>query len=205
MLDKYRKRADFILGPIAEKVDMKPNTLTFISLLFAALAGFSFYFSHEFIFLLLIIPFLILANGFLDALDGKVARLKKEESKKGDFIDHAIDRFADVFIVGGIAASPWCTPLVGIAAVSAMLLTSYMGTQAQAVGYGREYGGLLGRADRLVILIFAPFIQYVLLLNNIFIFGWSFLQWVMIYFAVVGIITAVQRFFVVLRWFEKEQ
>jgi len=74
MLDKYRKRADFILGPIAEKVDMKPNTLTFISLLFAALAGFSFYFSYEFIFLLLIVPFLILANGFLDALDGKVAR-----------------------------------------------------------------------------------------------------------------------------------
>jgi len=203
MLDKYRKRADFILGPIAEKVDMKPNTLTFISLLFAALAGFSFYFSHEFIFLLLIIPFLILANGFLDALDGKVARLKKEESKKGDFIDHAIDRFADVFIVGGIAASPWCSSLVGVAAVSAMLLTSYMGTQAQAVGYGREYGGLLGRADRLVILIFAPFVQYALFVNDVSIFGWSFLQWVMIYFAVIGIITAVQRFFVVLRWFEK--
>ena len=203
MLDKYRKKADFILEPIAEKVNMKPNTLTFISLLFAILAGICLYFSHEFPFLLLIIPFLILANGFLDALDGKVARLKKEESKKGDFIDHAIDRFADVFIVGGLATSPWCTSLVGVAAISSMLLTSYMGTQAQAVGYGREYGGLLGRADRLVILTFAPFIQYILLISNINIFGWSFFQWIMIYFAVVGIITAVQRFFVVLKWFEK--
>ena len=203
MLDRYRKKADFILEPIAKKIGMEPNILTFISLLFAALAGISFYFSYEFPFLLLIIPFLILANGFLDALDGKVARLKKKESKKGDFIDHAIDRFADVFIVGGLAASPWCNPLIGIAAISAMLLTSYMGTQAQAVGYGREYGGLLGRADRLVILIFAPFIQYTLFVFNINIFEQSFFQWVMIYFAIVGIITAVQRFVAVLKWFEK--
>lgn len=203
MLDRYRKKADFILEPIAKKIGMEPNILTFISLLFAALAGISFYFSYEFPFLLLIIPFLILANGFLDALDGKVARLKKKESKKGDFIDHAIDRFADVFIVGGLAASPWCNPLIGIAATSAMLLTSYMGTQAQAVGYGREYGGLLGRADRLVILIFAPFIQYTLFVFNINIFEQSFFQWVMIYFAIVGIITAVQRFVAVLKWFEK--
>ncbi len=204
MLDRYRKKADWILEPIAERVDMKPNTLTFVSLLFAALAGICFYFSHEFPFFLLIIPPLILANGFLDALDGKVARLRNKESKKGDFIDHAIDRFADVFIVGGVAVSSWCTPLVGAVAISAMLLTSYMGTQAQAVGYGREYGGILGRADRLVILILAPFIQYALFVYDANIFGWSFFQWAMIYFAVVGIITAVQRFLVVLKWFENE-
>lgn len=204
MLDRYRKKADWILEPIAERVDMKPNTLTFVSLLFAALAGICFYFSHEFPFFLLITPLFILANGFLDALDGKVARLRNKESKKGDFIDHAIDRFADVFIVGGVAVSPWCTPLVGAVAISAMLLTSYMGTQAQAVGYGREYGGILGRADRLVILILAPLIQYALFAYDANIFGWSFFQWVMIYFAVVGIITAVQRFLVVLKWFENE-
>ncbi len=204
MLDRYRKKADWILEPIAERVDMKPNTLTFVSLLFAALAGICFYFSHEFPFFLLIIPPLILANGFLDALDGKVARLRNKESKKGDFIDHAIDRFADVFIVGGVAVSSWCTPLVGAVAISAMLLTSYMGTQAQAVGYGREYGGILGRADRLVILILAPFIQYALFVYDANIFGWSFFQWAMIYFAVVGIITAVQRFLVVLKWFGNE-
>ena len=35
-----------------------------------------------------------------------------------------------------------------------------MGTQAQAVGAGREYAGLLGRADRLVVLAIVPVIQY---------------------------------------------
>lgn len=204
MLDKYRKKVDWILEPIADKVDVKPNTLTFISLFFAGAAGICFYFSYDYTFFLFVIPFLILANGFLDALDGKVARLKNKVSKKGDFIDHAIDRFADVFIVGGLAVSPWCTPLVGIIAISAMLLTSYMGTQGQAVGYGRVYGGLLGRADRLVILILSPLIQYVLFMQNILFLNWHFFQWLMVYFAVVGIITTVQRFLAILNWFETE-
>ena len=39
-------------------------------------------------------------------------------------------------------------------------MLSYMGTQAQAVGAGREYAGLLGRADRLVVLSIVPIIQY---------------------------------------------
>ena len=39
-------------------------------------------------------------------------------------------------------------------------MLSYMGTQAQAVGAGREYAGLLGRADRLVVLAIVPIIQY---------------------------------------------
>ena len=203
MLDRYRKKVDWFLEPIARKTGIGANTLTYISLIFAFFASISFYFSYEYHYLLFLASFMVLMNGFFDALDGKVARLKNEASPKGDFIDHSIDRFADALIVGGLAASPWCTPVVGIAAVAAMLLTSYMGTQAQAVGYGREYGGLLGRADRLVILVFAPLLQYFFSAHGIKIFDWSFMQWVMVYFAVVGIATAVQRFIAVLRWFGK--
>jgi len=203
MLDRYRKKVDWLFEPIARKTSIGANTLTYISLIFALLASISFYFSYEYHYLLFLASFMVLMNGFLDALDGKVARLRNEASPKGDFIDHSIDRFADALIVGGLAASPWCDPLVGIVAVAAMLLTSYMGTQAQAVGYGREYGGLLGRADRLAILIFAPLLQYFLLGAGNEIFGYSFLQWVMVYFAVVGIATAVQRFAAVLRWFRR--
>ena len=39
-------------------------------------------------------------------------------------------------------------------------MLSYMGTQAQAVGAGREYAGLLGRADRLIVLMLVPIIHY---------------------------------------------
>ena len=37
--------------------------------------------------------------------------------------------------------------------MTGVLMSSYLGTQAQAVGLKRNYGGILGRADRLVLLM----------------------------------------------------
>jgi archaetidylinositol phosphate synthase len=180
---------------------MQPQSLTAWSFVGAVLAGFAFFFSYWHAWLLIVGALGVLANGFLDALDGKVARLRGLASTKGDFIDHAVDRFADALIVGGIAASLWVPPPVGILALAGMLLTSYMGTQAQAVGYGREYGGLLGRADRLVLLMVAPLIQFIMEGYHLALFNESLLTWVMAFFGIVGIITAVQRFVAVLHWF----
>jgi len=80
-----------------------------------------------------------------------------------------------------------------------------MGTQSQAVGHKRDYTGLLGRADRMVLLIFAPVIQHVLLQFNYGLpYGISLLEWVLVYLAVMGNITAIQRFVSTLRWFNKK-
>ena len=75
-----------------------------------------------------------------------------------------------------------------------VLLLSYMGTQAQAVSGKRDYSGYLGRATRLLILILAPLAHYFLLQFGVVdIFSFTVLEWVMIAFAVVGNIGAVQR------------
>ncbi len=129
--------------------------------------------------------------------------MANKASKRGDFLDHAIDRYADVFMVGGLALSSWCDVRIGLLAIVGMLLTSYMGTQAQAIGYKRDYSGLLGRADRLVLLMITPLIQHIILHYNFQMpWGFSLLEWVLIYFAVMGNITAVQRFYSTLEWFK---
>ena len=202
MLDRYRHRVDWLLDMLASRIEVPPSVLSLLSLLCAFGAGVVFYMSLEEVWLLIAAALLVSINGLLDALDGKVARLRRLSSPRGDFIDHAVDRFADVFIVGGVAVSGWCSPLAGVAAMAGMLLTSYMGTQAQAVGYGREYSGILGRADRIAILMVAPLVQAVLSWQGIDIFGEPLLHWVMVYFAVAGIATAVQRVVLVLRWFK---
>jgi archaetidylinositol phosphate synthase len=127
-----------------------------------------------------------------------VARLSGKASKKGDFVDHVFDRYADVLLIGSVAISSWCNPYIGVFAIVGVLLTSYMGTQAQAVGVGRHYGGILGRADRMVLMIFMPLLQYILLTtgsSSLALGGieTNFLEIMMIWFAVVGNITAVQR------------
>ena len=212
VLDNQRKNVDPFFNRVAKYfVKVNPNVLTWISLIFAILAGVFFYFSSpetelNNYFLCFAVIFVTL-NGFFDAIDGKVAKLAKKTSKKGDYLDHAIDRFADVFMIGGIALSPWLVnhPYIGLLAIVGVLLTSYMGTQAQAVGYKRDYSGLLGRADRLVLLMIIPIIQHIWLYytdSGLFI-RLYWLEWVLLYFAVMGIITAIQRFYSTLKWFKQ--
>ena len=108
----------------------------------------------------LAVALLIFASGVFDVLDGEVARQTGSASRRGDFVDHVFDRYADVAILLGIAISGFALPLLALFALVSLLLTSYMGTQAQAVGVGRLYGGLLSRADRLLLLAAATFLEF---------------------------------------------
>jgi archaetidylinositol phosphate synthase len=192
---------DFILEPAARAfIRVDPNVISLISLLLAGLAGALVYLSFDFytFALLILAAAVILASGFLDALDGKVARLAGKSGRRGDFIDHVIDRYADVLMIGAVAFSAWCDPYLGMLALIGVLLTSYMGTQAQAVGAGRHYAGLLGRADRLVLMVAACLAQAVLYLFDIVSIdlgpvSLTAFELMMLWFAVVGNLTAVQR------------
>lgn len=196
VLENYRGAADRILSPVAKMLrNFNPNMLSFISLILALLAAV-FYVVKGSPFLL-IAAILVLVSGFFDALDGQVARISSKASKRGDFVDHVIDRYSDAVIIGAIAISPRCEVSFGLFAVIGVLLASYMGTQAQALGLGREYRGILGRADRLTLLVVLSIVQYALELSNSAyatdVFGYSILAWLMIYFGLAGNITALQR------------
>ncbi|UCH71498.1 MAG: CDP-alcohol phosphatidyltransferase family protein, partial [Thermoplasmatales archaeon] len=209
-LENQRDNIDPDLYVISKKfLNINPDILTWSSVIFAFLAGLFFYFSspeQELInYYLFGAAFFVFLNGLFDAVDGKVAKLTNKTSKRGDFLDHALDRYADVFMVGGLAFSSWCDSRIGILAIVGMLLTSYMGTQAQAIGYRRDYSGLLGRADRLVLLMIAPLIQHIIIHYNLKMpLDLYLLEWVLIYFAVMGNITAIQRFYSTLKWFKNK-
>lgn len=210
VLDKKRDSVDPVLFVIAKRFSkVNPDVLTWLALLFAVLSGIFFYFSsvemellNYYLFFAALFVFL---NGLFDAVDGKVAKIANKTSLRGDFLDHALDRYADVFMVGGLALSSWCRPSIGLLAVIGMLLTSYMGTQSQAIGHKRDYSGLLGRADRLVLLMIFPIVQHIALHYSLQLpWNTTVLEWGLIYFAVVGNITAVQRFYSTLKWFRKK-
>lgn len=209
VLDKKRASVDPILTKIATRFStVSPDVFSWIAMVCAVISAVFFFYSNPEnelrYFFLPVASIFVFFNGLFDALDGKIAKLNNISSKRGDFLDHALDRYADVFIVGGLALSPWCRLEIGFFAIIGMLLTSYMGTQAQAVGMKRLYAGLLGRADRLAILIFAPVIQHVLLQFDIVsLYGFTLLEWVLLYLAVLGNFTSVQRFVATLKEFKK--
>ena len=83
-------------------------------------------------------------------MDGALARAQGHDSAAGDVLDHVLDRYADILIIAGLAAGIKAYAL-GFLAVTGVLMTSYLGTQTQAVGLDRVYAGVLGRADRLAL------------------------------------------------------
>jgi archaetidylinositol phosphate synthase len=188
-LDQYRSHAKVFFDPlvsIAIKCRMTPNFFTLAALLASAAAGVLFYLQLE---LWGIVA--VALNAFCDAMDGAIAREMKTQSRRGDFLDHAVDRYADIFIICGIFAGglvPWP---IGVFALTGVLMASYLGTQAQAVGVGRYYGGLLGRADRLVLIMVVGIIGLVFPIS---ICGLTWLGWLLVLFGIFGHITAFQRF-----------
>jgi len=194
VLDSYRGKADKILIPLSKLfIKLNPNTISILSLIFAALAGIFYYFSHYFLLLAFIF---IIFSALFDALDGKVARLRNVSSKKGDMLDHVFDRYSDIFIVLGMTFSIYGNVYFGLFAIIGILLTSYMGTQSQALGLKRNYSGIAGRADRLILIIIFSLLQFFITLHfvvySIDIYATGIL---LIWFGLAGNINAITRFF----------
>jgi len=188
-LDQYRSHAKVYFDPlvaVAIRCRLTPNFFTLAALAASAAAGILFYLRMEFWGVLA-----VALNAFCDAMDGAVAREMKCQSKRGDFLDHAVDRYADIFIITGIFAGGLVAWQIGVFALTGVLMSSYLGTQAQAVGVGRYYGGLLGRADRLVMIMVVGIIDLLIPLSFL---GLSLIGWMLVLFGVFGHITALQRF-----------
>lgn len=181
------------IDPIANifaKAGISPDVVSLISLIFAAMAGIFFYYSNGEPLLVLIAGIFVFLNSFLDAIDGAIARNLNIAGVKGDFLDHVIDRYSDVFIICGIFLGGHVDWKIGVIAIVGVLLTSYLGTQAQALNIGRYYGGVMGRADRLILIILASVIYF---LYPVCIYDFSALGWVMVVIAIGSHITALQR------------
>ena len=138
---KLRKQ---IFGQLAIKIN--PNIISCFALLSAIAAGYFFWQN-----ILWLAGILVLLNGFFDIMDGEIAK-KYGASKFGDFLDHTFDRLADVAILIGITFNPNIPIWLGFVTIIAVLLVSYMGTQAQALTKKRLYTAVASRADRILIL-----------------------------------------------------
>ncbi|MDY7082975.1 MAG: CDP-alcohol phosphatidyltransferase family protein [Halobacteria archaeon] len=193
-LSDYKDLASRLLQPVVSagvRAGLTPNQVSIISFCVAVVAAVTYYFATPVSYF--VAGVLVVTSGLLDVVDGEIAREMGAGSKRGDFLDHVLDRYSDMVIVGGIAAGlgSW---LLGVAALTGVFLTSYMGTQAQAVGGGREYGGLLGRADRMAIISGGSVVQAGVRISKVELAYFSPLGWVLVVIAVVGNLTAIQRF-----------
>ena len=196
-LDQLRPRISGLLDPwvrAANALGMTPDGVSVVAFALALAAGGLYAYAGPAVGDVSVLyaagAVCVFFNGWLDVVDGELAREQDVASEGGDLLDHVLDRYADVAIIVGLAAGVGRYDL-GLAAVTGVLLTSYLGTQAQAVGLDRVYAGVLGRADRLA-LAGAVGLAVVLYPNRLL--GLTLVGWLLVAFAVVGHVTALQRF-----------
>ncbi|MFB6298436.1 MAG: CDP-alcohol phosphatidyltransferase family protein [Salinirussus sp.] len=193
-LDRLRPAAEQALVPFvaaARRLGLTPNEISVIAFGAALAAAACFALAGRVPALYPAGAFLVFVNGWLDLVDGALARETGAESRTGDLVDHVLDRYADIALIAGLAGGTGRYAL-GVAAVTGVLMTSYMGTQIEAVGLDRVYAGLLGRADRLALVAavtaLAPFVEVTAA-------GVAPVGWLLITLAFVGHLTALQRFY----------
>ena len=181
------------LGKIFAKMPFTPNQITVVSALMGIFAGILFI--YDFWTLGAISIFICMV---LDGLDGEIARIKNMKSKYGSFFDSLLDKFADGFIIFGIAYSSIefygnIALVIGFfSAMFAVLLTSYSASLIQLLGnidtyWENEKPKFPDSRDiRLFILIFGS-------LGNIFV-NWSALLSVFIIF-LLSFVKVISRLF----------
>ncbi|MFC4541977.1 CDP-alcohol phosphatidyltransferase family protein [Halosolutus amylolyticus] len=193
-LDKFRPYVSRFLDPFVkgfDRVGMTPDSVSLLAFGMAVLAAVAFLLGGRAAPVWYVVAAtLVFLNGWLDIVDGALAREQEVASAGGDLLDHVLDRYADIVVIGGLAAGIE-DYLLGFLAVTGVVMTSYLGTQAQAVGLDRVYGGLVGRADRLAIIGIVGFLAYPVGGEY---GGLTLVGWLLVFLAVVGHLTALQRF-----------
>lgn len=192
VLDKARGRSGFLLNGVASRLEnVSPNSITVLSFFLSILFAIFYYLGHLNTGYLVLALVLLAGSSYLDALDGAVARLFKKESRRGDFLDHLLDRFSDFVILFGMTVSVFGNLYFGIIAIAGTFLSSYVGTQSQAVGLSRMYAGFPGRADRLVIIMVVTVAQ--IFTTRIPVFGFYITAWMLLFLGVAGFVNSVYR------------
>ena len=163
-----------------------PDYLTLGALALSAGGGLALWASNRVHLLLLLLIPVALGRTALNALDGLVARDSGLARPWGEVLNEFSDRLSDVCLFAGVSVAPGSDSRLGAAVLVLMLLSSYLGTAAKAAGGTREYGGVMGKADRMIYLSVAALLAYVVPALPVF----------RVFLVVVGaglVVTIVQR------------
>ena len=143
------------VGILFASTGLSPNFFTWLSLVTFTLAGVSYacrpLVGEYRVYIPIAGSCLILLGGFLDIIDGSVARTTKRVSKRGSFLDSTGDRISEAIIFIGIAKGGFVEPTLCMIALSLSFLVSYLRAKAESLQLGLAGLGIGERAERLLL------------------------------------------------------
>jgi len=187
----WRDRLFRWFSPLAKRCPFSPNTVTVLALAINALAAWMFY-ERRFLTALVFVA----VGGLADAFDGIVARVQNKTSVFGDFLDHFCDRVSDLLVVSGWLLGNGVRIEIAVAAVLAVMLNGYIGTQIEATWHERNYDSV-GRGEFVLGMILYPIVSYILFENRwaqVTPGGLRIAEWMSLLLFAFAVLGIVQRF-----------
>jgi phosphatidylglycerophosphate synthase len=185
------------IGVVFSKLGLSPNQWTMLSIIPAFVA---LYFLVNSQFLLAAVFFIF--SGFLDMVDGAVARVMGKVTKLGAYLDTMMDRYVEALIILGLL---FVSLPEFIIPASAWLFLYFMGsmltTYAKSAAKEKEIvdkelkGGILERAERLLILFVGILLA---------ILDKTYLTYVLVLLAILTNVSAIQRAYIAKKGSEKK-
>jgi phosphatidylglycerophosphate synthase len=130
--------------------------LTMLGFVAMLLAGLSYWLARFNDAGLLLVILWLAVNWFGDSLDGTLARVRHQPRPRyGFYVDHVVDTFGALFLLGGLALSGYITPLVAAAILLAYYIISievYLATYALGT-FHMSFGGLGPTELRILLAI----------------------------------------------------
>jgi len=134
MTERLRHLEKKLVNPIALRLApyVSANVISAMSLIAALGAGAAFWRSQS-----VLGATLILANGFLDMLDGCVARARGTSGPFGSFVDKIIDKYSDLIFLLGMLLGGLAHPVPAIAAMVGIPLATYINAAVEGLTAGQ--------------------------------------------------------------------
>ncbi len=148
LLRTYYGLIERLLRPLVRS-SISPNVISFVSLIVSLVAGIMYagglFFTGGMTLLL---------SGFLDTLDGTMARLKGQSTLFGALLDSTFDRYADFIVFAGLLIYyryHWMFFAI-ILALLGSFTVSYVKARAESLGTIRVVG-FMQRPERVLLLV----------------------------------------------------
>jgi len=173
------------------RIGVKPNHLTLLGLIAAAITILLYVLHTSNPITLVLAGLMILLSGFIDAIDGVLARNSDQVTRFGGFLDSVTDRYSDLFIISGLIIGGLVKPLIGLIALIGSVMVSYTRARAEVEGVKMSGVGFAERAERLIFLAICSIISF---------FWIKVMEWGVLIMAIATNLTVIQR----ILYFKKE-
>jgi archaetidylinositol phosphate synthase len=174
-LAKIEKKA---LVWMAQRMPQWVNSDHLTLLGFAAMlgAGLSYWYARSNRLGLLLVIVFLAVNWFGDSLDGTLARIRnRQRPRYGFYVDHIVDAFSTLFLLGGLALSGYMSPLIAaglLIAYSLLSIEVYLATYTIGTFHLSFWG--FGPTELRLLLVVANLIVYFGLSQPVLILGQSY-------------------------------